>query len=177
MQWLNEPRTWSVSGNGLSARSQENTDFWRQTHDGGIRDNGHFYFSSVSGDFTAQVKLTGEYDAQYDQAGLMVRIDERTWLKCGIEYVDGRQYASTVITRDYSDWSVIPVANSRFIWIQCERRGVTFTVRYSLDGSEYMMIRQSYLTRESEQQIGMMLASPKGEGFAVLFEDYLLTTP
>ena len=39
---------------------------------------------------------------QYDQAGLMVRLDPQHWLKCGIEYVDGRQCASAVVTRRLS---------------------------------------------------------------------------
>ena len=30
-------------------------------------------------------------------------------MKCGIEYVNGVKQASTVITNDYSDWSVTPL--------------------------------------------------------------------
>ena len=177
MQWLIEPGEWNHLSKGLSARAEAETDFWRKTHDGGIRHSGHYYFNSVAGDFAARVKLTGEYTSQYDQAGLMVRIDERTWLKCGIEFLDGKQYASAVVTRDYSDWSIVPVSNPRAIWIQCERRGATFTVGYSLNGAEYEMIRQSFLTDETEQQLGMMVAAPKGNGFNSVFEDYQTTIP
>ena len=177
MQWLNEPGEWNALSKGLCARAVAETDFWRKTHDSGIRHNGHYFFNSVAGDFMAQVKFTGEYNSQYDQAGLMVRIDERTWLKCGIEFLDGKQYASSVVTRDYSDWSIAPVSDPLAIWMQCERNGATFTVRYSVDGTKYEMIRQSFLTDETEQQLGMMLAAPKGNGFNVLFEDYLITTP
>jgi len=175
MQWLNEPGQWNALSNGLSARADAETDFWRKTHDNGIRHNGHYYFNSVTGDFTARVKVTGEYNSQYDQAGLMVRIDERTWLKCGIEFLDGIQYASAVVTRDYSDWSISPVSNPPAIWLQCERKGTTFTVLYSIDGTEYEMIRQLFLTDQTEQQLGMMFAAPKGNGFSVLFEDYRMT--
>ncbi len=174
MRWLNEPREWNALGNGLTARSEPKTDFWRKTHDGGIRDSGHFYFDSVVGDFSARVKIRGEYNSQYDQAGLMVRIDERTWLKCGIEYVDGQQFASAVVTRNYSDWSIVPLQNPPATWIQCERQGTTFAVSYSLDGTEFEMIRQLFLTDETDQQVGMMLAAPKGKGFSVRFEDYRL---
>jgi len=174
MQWLNEPGEWNALSNGLSVKSEPETDFWRKTHDGEIRHSGHYYFDSVAGDFSARVKIAGEYNSQYDQAGLMVRVDEQTWLKCGIEFVDGQQYASAVVTRDYSDWSIVPLSNPLAIWIQCERKGSTFTVGYSLDGTEFEMIRQSFLTDETEQQLGMMLAAPKGNGFSVLFENYHL---
>ncbi|TWU11916.1 hypothetical protein CA54_07280 [Symmachiella macrocystis] len=174
MQWLNEPGEWNARSNGLSVRSEPETDFWRKTHDDGIRHSGHFYFDSVVGDFSARVKMAGEYNSQYDQAGLMVRIDERTWLKCGIEFLNGKQYASAVVTREYSDWSIVPLPNPPAIWIQCKRKEMTFTISYSLDGIEFEMIRQLFLTDEREQQVGMMLAAPKGNGFAVLFDDYLV---
>ena len=176
MQWLNEPTKWTAQENRLVATSNAGTDFWRKTHDGGIRDHGHFYFESVVGNFTARVKQTAEYQSQYDQAGLMVRADESTWLKCGIEFMDGRHYASTVVTRDWSDCSVMPIEDPASLWILCERKDATFTVRYSLDGIEYETIRQAFLTEQATLQVGMMLAAPKGNGFEVRFEDYSLTT-
>jgi regulation of enolase protein 1 (concanavalin A-like superfamily) len=36
------------------------------------------------------MRVRGSYGAQYDQAGAMVRLDERRWLKTGAEYFDGR---------------------------------------------------------------------------------------
>jgi len=175
MQWLNEPEKWNPLTDGVSMRPDARTDFWRKTHDDGIRHNGHYYFESVTGDFTARVKITGRYHSQYDQAGLMVRIDEQTWLKCGIEFMDGQQYASTVITRDYSDWSIVPLPNPREIWIECERKKSTLTIKYSLNGTDYQLMRQAFLPNETEQQVGMMCAAPQGEGFDVVFEGYTLT--
>ena len=49
------------------------TDFWRKTHYGFIRDNGHFGYVAVQGDFSAEVKVMGGYRDLYDQAGLMLR--------------------------------------------------------------------------------------------------------
>lgn len=177
MEWLNEPSKWTASDNGLLATSDAETDFWRRTHDDGIRDNGHFYFESVDGDFTVQVKQLAKYESQYDQAGLMVRADETTWLKCGVEFVDGRNYASAVVTRDWSDWSVSPVKNSPSFYIRCKRVGATFGVEYSLDGVNYEMSRQAFLTDQASLQVGLMLAAPKGSGFEVRFEDYCLSKP
>ncbi|MEZ4610148.1 MAG: DUF1349 domain-containing protein [Caldilineaceae bacterium] len=52
----------------------------------------------VAGDFTAAVIFVGKYKTLYDQAGLMVRVDAQHWMKCGIEYVHGVQYAPAVVT-------------------------------------------------------------------------------
>jgi uncharacterized protein len=109
MQWLNEPAHWSISGNQIIVRTSPKTDFWRITHYGFIRDNGHFYFDQINTDFVVEVDIRGSYKDLYDQAGIMIRSDENHWIKAGIEYVDGVQHLSAVVTHGYSDWSVTPL--------------------------------------------------------------------
>ena len=109
MAWLNEPAEWARDGDALTVRADPGTDFWRTTHYGFIRDNGHCLARPWEGDFVASVLVDGDYRDRYDQAGLMVRLDETTWLKCGVEYVGGVHLASVVVTRDVSDWSVAPL--------------------------------------------------------------------
>ena len=175
MHWLNEPPSWRADGNTISAQAGRKTDFWRKTHDSGVRDSGHFYYETVSGDFTASVKVSGQYADLYDQAGIMVRQDETTWLKCGIEFVGGVQYASSVVTRDWSDWAIRPLPNPPAIWLRVARHGGTVEVYISLDGLKYEMIRQAYLTDEAALSVGLMFAAPAGNGFAVRFEDFTVT--
>jgi regulation of enolase protein 1 (concanavalin A-like superfamily) len=104
MKWLNEPPEWRDENGILSVTTGAKTDFWRETHYGFIRDDGHLRYEWVEGDFTASVAFRGDYRALYDQAGLMVRLDDRNWVKAGIEFVGDRQRLSVVVTRDFSDW-------------------------------------------------------------------------
>eukprot|EP00929_Paragymnodinium_shiwhaense_P047258 TRINITY_DN23968_c0_g1_i5.p1 TRINITY_DN23968_c0_g1~~TRINITY_DN23968_c0_g1_i5.p1 ORF type:complete len:252 (-),score=28.52 TRINITY_DN23968_c0_g1_i5:264-1019(-) len=44
--------------------------------------------------------------AQFDQSGIMVFVDESTWVKAGIEFTDGSPRLSCVVTNQgFSDWS------------------------------------------------------------------------
>lgn len=173
MKWYNEPPFWKVEGNVIRLLSRQKTDFWRETHYGFIRDNGHFFYKQVTGNFMAEVKISGEYRDLYDQAGIMVRLDEANWLKCGIEFVQDVQQISAVVTRDYSDWSVVPLPqNPASIWMRVTRRNTAVNVQYSLDGEEYTMLRLAYLTSVETVSVGVMCASPEGNGFPITFEGF-----
>jgi regulation of enolase protein 1 (concanavalin A-like superfamily) len=78
--WHNPPQEWSFSHETLVLHADPKTDFWRKTHYGFVRDNGHFWYVNEKGDFEATVKLVAEYRDQYDQAGLMVRLDNKNSL-------------------------------------------------------------------------------------------------
>ena len=42
MDWLNEPPDWAEADGTLTVVTGDRTDFWRKTHYGFIRDDGHF---------------------------------------------------------------------------------------------------------------------------------------
>jgi len=171
--WYNEPSFWQETENQIIVQSAEKTDFWRVTHYDFIRDNGHFYYQEITGDFEIQVKITGEYQTLYDQAGLMVRESERVWLKTGIEFVEEVQNISAVITRDYSDWSVIPLSSPpASLWLKLTRKAEAVEIKYSFDGQYYQLLRLGYLTLNKTVQVGLMFASPQGNGFLTTFEAF-----
>jgi uncharacterized protein len=172
MDWYNEPPKWAVDENTITIHTGPDTDFWRITHYDFIRDTGHFYYQRQSGDFLAEVKITGAYAVLYDQAGLMVRVDEKNWVKCGIEYVDGVQQASAVVTREFSDWSILPLAhNPASFWLRLKRQGAALEIQYAGDGEHYQMLRLAYLLPVETVDVGLMCASPQGPGFSVTFEN------
>ena len=173
--WLNEPKHWRREGNALICTADPKTDFWRKTYYSYITDNGHFLRRRVKGDFVATIKVTGQYHDLYDQAGLMVRYDESNWMKCGVEFVDGKQNMSVVFTRDYSDWSTAQLPTSdKPLWLKISRKGSAFDIFYALDGKTYVQARSGYLTPAEVVEIGPMLAAPEGKGFEARFEEFVI---
>jgi uncharacterized protein len=174
MEWYNEAPQWEARAGVITIKSAPGTDFWRVTQYGYTYDSGHFYYQRRAGDFQAEVKFRGEYAAQYDQAGLMVRIDEDNWVKCGIEVLDEVRRVSVVVTRDFSDWSVgiAQSADSEALWLRLRRQGTALEVQYSCDGADFRLLRLAYLPASETLAIGLMCASPRGEGFLTVFEDF-----
>lgn len=177
LKWLHEPAEWQANGDELIVTAGAKTDFWRTTHYGFIRDNGHCYAREVTGDFVATVTVRGRYRDQYDQAGLMVRLDETTWLKTGVEFVEGVPLASVVVTRNFSDWSVAPLPpDMRDLHLRLVRQGEAIEVLVAADDGAEMMLRLAYLTEEPTVRVGPMCAAPDGEGFAVTFRGFAVDT-
>jgi uncharacterized protein len=175
MQWLNEPPAWNFNNDVLEVTTGTNTDFWRVTHYGFIRDDGHVYYQTVSGDFVAGLRFSGKYQHLYDQAGLMLRLDEKTWLKTGIEFDDGKQKLSAVVTREVSDWSVVPLETSPSeIFLKLTRKGTAVTIEYSFDGTAYEMLRLAFFP-EGDTMVGMMCCSPQRAGFQAIFREFSVT--
>ena len=173
--WLNAPRIWRREGTSLIVTADPKTDFWRKTFYGYITDNGHIYYRRLSGEFTTTLKVTGQYHDLYDQAGLMVRLDDRSWMKCGVEFVDGAPHMSVVFTRDYSDWSTFTLGNYRGpLWLKIARQKDSLDVSHSLNGKDFVEDRQGYFPSDQLVMVGPMCAAPQGKGFRVRFEDWIV---
>jgi regulation of enolase protein 1 (concanavalin A-like superfamily) len=193
MDWFNPPahhEKRSVEGREvLTITTRPETDFWRSTHYGFIRDTGHLGYVERVGDFTAQVQIRGNYEVLYDQAGLMVRKDERTWIKAGIEYTDGVAHLSVVVTNEFSDWSVIPVPelaeierSGGGVELRMTRQADAVRIEYRLlePGSpikHWQMVRLAHLAVGPSDmlKIGVMACSPqrtKEPGFVAEFNGF-----
>ena len=175
MHWLNAPARWSEEPGLLTVTADAGTDFWRTTSYGYVRDSGHLYGDVQAGDFDLSVRLAGAYAAQYDQAGAMVRVDERHWLKSGVEFFDGRMRFSTVVTNDCSSWAVAGLpADAGELRLFLARRGDAVEVRYAVDGAEPDLAALVYLP-PGAALAGAMCAAPEGRGFQATFRDLTVT--
>lgn len=93
-----------------------------------------------------------------------------------MEYVDGKQNVSAVVTHGTSDWSVVRLNDApKSIWIKAVRRLDAVEIFYSLDDKEYIMMRTCWLQDNCPVMVGLMGACPDGEGFTAIFEDFKVT--
>jgi len=175
MTWLNEPASSKINAGELTVRSRAKTDFWQKTFDGYVADNGHFFHLPASGDFKFTALINGSYATQYDQAGLMVRIDAQNWMRCGTEFIDGKRYASVVFTRTYSDGSTLPdLSETAPIWWRLVRKNDSIENFCSLDGEKYMSVRMGYFPTQKTVDVGLMCCAPSGQGFDSTFKSLKL---
>ncbi|AUZ46347.1 regulation of enolase 1 [Pseudomonas orientalis] len=177
--WLNKPNRYQTFTDGsLEVVTDVQTDFWRETHYGFIRDSGHFLGFATSAAFTAQVRVNADFRELYDQAGIMVRLDERTWLKAGIENNDGTPMISSVLTQGQSDWApgCFP-GNPNDFWLRITVSEGVLRLQYSTDGVTWPLLRLAPFPEAKIYTVGPMCCTPQRQGLKVKFSEWSLSQP
>ena len=102
--------TLESGGSAITITPTPNLDYWARTFYSPvlIKNDAQTLLTPVDADAEATIStsFTLAPRAQFDQAGIMVLVDENTWVKAGIEFTDGVPRLSCVVTNDgFSDWS------------------------------------------------------------------------
>ncbi|ULR42764.1 DUF1349 domain-containing protein [Rhizobium sp. K102] len=172
-KWLNEPESWQADATRLTLTTGEKTDFWRETYYGFTRDSGHFLAFPTTESFTAQIRIQGEFRTLYDQAGLMVRLDETRWVKTGVEFTDGEAFLSTVVTDGRSDWSVSqPFKELEDFHIRVTLAAGALRIQASHDGSFWPLLRLAPFPIADRYQVGPTACTPGRSGLRVRFSEF-----
>ncbi|RUM27230.1 DUF1349 domain-containing protein [Rhizobium vallis] len=172
-KWLNEPASWHTDETGLTVTTGEKTDFWRETYYGFTRDSGHFLAFPTGDSFTAQIRVQGEFRTLYDQAGLMVRIDEKRWVKTGVEFTDGEPFLSTVVTDGRSDWSVAqPFKELEDFRVRVTVANGALRIQASRDGSFWPLLRLAPFPAAERYEVGPAACTPERSGLKVRFSEF-----
>ena len=180
LEWLNRPMQVRTERERLQISTLPQTDFWQRTHYGFRRDDGHFLFCHRKGDFIAEVAVDIEPNAEYDQAGLMVRFSPSCWLKTSCEYQPEKpsQFGAVVTNAGYSDWSYRPVAAfPKPTGFRIERQGGDYMVSARIDDGPFEIIRIARLLEDDgvgPAMVGPYACSPNGDGCPVVFTAFTI---
>ena len=170
--WLNEPKQWR-SGDGLEIITDSETDFWQRTHYGFRRDNGHCLFTVIEGDFQLAAHVRFQPCSQYDQCGIMLRVDAENWIKLSTELEDEAisRLGSVVTNLGYSDWATQDVSSLvTERWYRIRRQGNDFFLESAEDGHSWNQLRVAHLHKAAARiEAGVYACSPIGEAFQCCF--------
>lgn len=173
-EWYNDPENVRFETSDMIIYAKSGTDFWQSVHHGFKKDNGHFFFSRQNGDFLLTVKWQFEILEKFSQCGIMVRADERNWLKASLMNDTGENdmLAVSLTVNGHSDWSGFHINQEiHELWFRMQRVGDDYILFYSTDGVIYHKLRTFYLKSYEDIKVGAYIASPNQEGFAAALND------
>ncbi|WP_282837615.1 DUF1349 domain-containing protein [Microbacterium flavum] len=169
--WTTVPARVAVHGDALRVTAVEGSDAWRHTSYGFVHDTEHALLAPLGVGAAMEVVFSADFAAQFDQAGIFVRVDEETWVKAGVEYADGVLGVGAVVTAGMSDWSVGAVPDWRGLplRVRVSRDADALTVRAGVDGEPLRLVRVAPFPADVPAQAGPFLCAPTRAGFEVLF--------
>ena len=81
-----------------------------------------------------------------------------------------------MVTREFSDWSVIPSnENPKEIWIKLLRKGDFVEISFSIENKNFTMLRLSYFPPNIPVNLGLYCCAPQEKGFQIEFENFSVT--
>jgi uncharacterized protein len=131
-------------------------DFWRKTYYQPllVKDDAPILYRNIAKNnlpVTVQTSFTISAKSQFDQAGVMIRLDFEHWLKTGIEVVDGTPRLSCVVTNGFSDWSTQQIAKAEMkirVHVLPQQGGSVVVEAAPLDSEEWAFIRIAHLNKD-----------------------------
>lgn len=177
--WLNEPQRVRFDEDGMYVTSKYRTDFWCCARHDFRKDDGHFFFSYVLGEFCCDLDWAFEEAKSFDQCGIMLRTDANNWFKASIMYEnDEYPMLATSLTNDgFSDLATIPLPRgTKHVWYRLKKRKGCYIASYSLDGSEFMQLRKFYLIHDADDvKVGAYICSPQRDDFEAVLKNLQLS--
>jgi regulation of enolase protein 1 (concanavalin A-like superfamily) len=144
--------SFEISDKVMKIKPPAYKDFWARTYYSPtlLKSDACGYLFPIAAEEEATIKVDFSYTPvlQFDQAGLLLYIDEDHWVKCGIEFCDGRPRLSVVVCNVYSDWSTQPWSGfSARLKVHKVNQGSSLVVEAAEMGSEdYQFVRIAHIS-------------------------------
>ena len=193
-KWINPPQEFQINEHQVSITTDPYSDFWQRSYYGFRNDNAHALQVKSAENFTFTVKVEFDYQAQFDQCGVVIYLDSQNWFKASIEAENDEisRLGSVVTNLGYSDWATTDITPTNQMWYRLSRRGPDFLIENSLDGEEFHQMRVFHLhiLGETTQEMGKMnpplppaqpirfgvyACSPLDSSFTAVFSEMSLT--
>lgn len=187
-EWLNAPIVGSITAAGVSLDTEPHTDFWQRTFYGFRASNAPAALVEVPENVTFSVRVRASYQRRYDQAGIIVWIDELNWFKASIEFEGAScgRLGSVLTTDGHSDWATRDVSVVPQVWWQLSRRGPDFLLQAKLH-DQWEQLRMFHVAAlgptqgqwgqlpasdvpASPVRMGVYACSPEDSSFSVWFD-------
>lgn len=161
-KWIFEPKVSEVTQDFVSITTEPETDFWQRSYYGFRNDNAPALQIESEENFTFTTKVSFDYQAQFDQCGLIIYLDSENWFKASIEYENEAfsRLGSVVTNLGYSDWATSDIPLPEAICYRLSRRGSDFLIESSFDGVTFKQMRIFHLHKLGETTPEMGKCNP-----------------
>ena len=177
MQWIREPKQYSVAPDRIEIMTEPHTDLWQRTYYRFRNDNAPVLQMETEKKFFSFVVKTdfSESYHRFDQCGIVMYLDSDNWLKASVEYENEKyQHLGSVVTNNgYSDWATTEIsADVKTMWYRFSRREDDYRIECSFDGVRFLQMRVCHMWKGAGKiRFGIYACSPEESSFKAVFTD------
>lgn len=158
------------------------SDLWSKTHYGFTHDSAHAYLGcELKPQWQVEVGFSiDSFRGQFDQGGILARLDGENWIKAGVEFVDEELLLSCVVARNgISDWSSAAwpeewKGKTNVVVVRIQYLGDALIVHICLEGEKWCQLRLCGAFGENALRCGPYSCAPTREGLYCEFNRYTL---
>eukprot|EP00768_Dysnectes_brevis_P008114 gnl/Dysnectes_brevis/7168_a11765_409.p1 GENE.gnl/Dysnectes_brevis/7168_a11765_409~~gnl/Dysnectes_brevis/7168_a11765_409.p1 ORF type:complete len:200 (+),score=14.37 gnl/Dysnectes_brevis/7168_a11765_409:74-673(+) len=180
--WVNKPLKSEISDDRISITTEKDTDFWQNTYYHFQHTNAPALLYTVKDMpfFSLTVRVTSNPLKRFDQAGLIIFMDQQNWFKASTEYETPSlaRMGSVVTTHGYSDWASCEIPGTPVHQIyRLSRRGSDFLLEVAKEGEPLRQLRIFHmhgLKPDEDVKIGVYACSPMDSSFEAVFDQFEL---
>ncbi len=192
-EWLNKPKLYEITEHSVKIKTEPNTDFWQRSYYGFRNENAPALLLESENNISFTVRVSFDYQARFDQCGLVIYLDNDNWFKVSIEYESKNfsRLGSVVTNYGYSDWATSDIPTATAVWYRLNRRGPDFLIESSHNGIYFKQMRIFHLHHlgntspemsrlnppmpaEHPIRFGLYACSPSNSSFEAQFDSFKL---
>jgi uncharacterized protein len=169
LAWLNEPRDWRATGDGIAITAGANADFFIDEEGPCLHDAAPFLHATIDGDFALTARVTVNMRETFDSGCLMIMEKPDRWAKLCYENWMNKPSICSVVTNGYSDDCPSREFGSQGAYLKILRSGNCFGFHASNDGKNWEIIRYFNFATSGPIKVGIVAQSPVGESCEARF--------
>jgi len=180
LQWVREPRQYTVTEDKIEIFTEPHTDLWQRTYYHFRNDNAPVLQMETEEKFFSFIVKT-EYESvgRFDQCGVAVYLDSENWIKGSVELENEQiQHLGSVVTNNgWSDWATQEIpADVKSMWYRLSRRDDDYCIECSRDGARWQQLRVCHLWQGGGKiRFGIYACSPENSSFKATFTQMAVT--
>lgn len=179
LEYFNSPNI-NIINNTVEFITKPNSDLWQNTYYNFQHDNAPFVQTKICEKyFSFTFKVGYSSKKRFDQAGIILYLDSKNWLKASVEYENKNisRLGSVVTNNGFSDWATVDISSDiKEMHYRLNRRKNDFCIENSLNGIDFKQMRICHLNKaNAEINIGIYACSPENSSFKAIFSDMVIS--
>lgn len=173
LAWEVAPQAWHIDADAvLHVTAGGETDYFIDPQDGSAKQNAPRLMFTPDARFTLSARIDVGFEATYDAGALLIYAHPTCWAKICFEFSPQQQpMIVSVVTNTRSDDCNAAVLTSNTTYLRITKLGDAFAFHYSLDGSQWPLVRYFTLAQSHDVRIGFVAQAPTGTACTVRFSE------